>query len=65
MDAIRSFRMKVPEQQLVNLRRRLAETRWPDKETVGDRSQGAQLANLQKLVRYWAVATTGARPKLR
>ena len=53
MDAIRSFRVKVPEQQLVNLRRRLAETRWPDKETVGDRSQGAQLANLQKLVRYW------------
>ena len=52
-DAIRPFRVKVSEKQLVNLRRRLAETRWPDKETVDDRSQGAQLANLQELVRYW------------
>jgi pimeloyl-ACP methyl ester carboxylesterase len=53
-DAVRSFRVNVPEEELVDLRRRLAATRWPDKETVADKSQGAQLANLQQLVRYWA-----------
>src|SRR5262245_30268108 len=37
-EAIRPFRVKVPEKELANLRRRLAETRWPDKETVEDRS---------------------------
>ena len=52
--AIKSFRVNVPEADLVDLRRRLAATRWPDKETVGDASQGVQLARLQKLVRYWA-----------
>jgi pimeloyl-ACP methyl ester carboxylesterase len=52
-DAIRPFRIDVPEEQLVDLRRRVLATRWPDKETVGDRSQGTQLANLQQLVRYW------------
>jgi pimeloyl-ACP methyl ester carboxylesterase len=52
-DAIRPFRVKVPEEQLLELRRRIAATRWPDKETVADRSQGAQLAKLQELVRYW------------
>lgn len=50
---IRPFRVKVPQTALVDLRRRLANTRWPDAETVADRSQGAQLANLQALVRYW------------
>jgi pimeloyl-ACP methyl ester carboxylesterase len=52
-DAIRPFRVSVPQEQLVDLRRRLAATRWPDKETVADQSQGAQLAKLQELVRYW------------
>jgi Epoxide hydrolase N terminus len=52
-DAIRSFRINIPEEQLVDLRRRIAATRWPDKETVADESQGAQLAKLQQLVRYW------------
>jgi pimeloyl-ACP methyl ester carboxylesterase len=52
-DAIRPFRIDVPEDQLVDLQRRVLATRWPDKETVGDRSQGTQLANLQELVRYW------------
>jgi pimeloyl-ACP methyl ester carboxylesterase len=52
-DAIRSFRINIPEEQLVDLRRRIAATRWPDKETVADESQGAQLARLQQLVRYW------------
>ena len=51
--AIHSFRVAVPEADLVDLRRRLAATRWPDKETVGDASQGVQLARLQKLVKYW------------
>lgn len=50
---IRPFRISVPQEQLVDLRRRLATTRWPDQETVNDASQGAQLAKLQELVRYW------------
>lgn len=52
-EAIRPFRVNVPAAQLVDLRRRIAATRWPDKETVDDRSQGAPLAKLQELVRYW------------
>ena len=40
-DAIRPFRVHVPEEQLVDLRRRIAATRWPDQETVSDGSQGA------------------------
>jgi pimeloyl-ACP methyl ester carboxylesterase len=51
--AIRPFRVNVPEEQLVDLRRRIAATRWPDRETVDDQSQGIQLAKLQELVRYW------------
>ena len=51
--AVRSFRVEVPEEDLVDLRRRIAATRWPDRETVPDRSQGARLAELQELVRYW------------
>jgi len=52
-DAIRPFRINVPEDRLLDLRRRIAATRWPDKETVSDRSQGAQLEKLQELARYW------------
>jgi pimeloyl-ACP methyl ester carboxylesterase len=51
--AIRPFRIDVPEEALVDLRRRLAATRWPDKETVADRSQGVPLAEMQQLVQYW------------
>src|SRR5512145_2801745 len=51
--AIRPFQVHVPEAALVDLRRRIAETRWPDKETVTDRSQGNQLGKLQEIVRYW------------
>src|SRR2546422_11457802 len=51
--AIRPFHVDVPEEALVDLRRRIAATRWPDKETVKDQSQGVQLAKLQGLVRYW------------
>jgi pimeloyl-ACP methyl ester carboxylesterase len=50
---IRPFNVSVPEQALVDLRRRIAATRWPDRETVPDRSQGVQLEKLQALVRYW------------
>ncbi len=52
-DAIRPFRANVPREALDDLRRRLKATRWPDRETVNDPSQGAQLAKLQDLVRYW------------
>ena len=51
--AIRPFHAHVPEEALVDLRRRIAATRWPDPETVSDRSQGAQLATMKDLVRYW------------
>jgi pimeloyl-ACP methyl ester carboxylesterase len=51
--AIRPFRVDVPEADLVELRRRVTATRWPDKETVTDPSQGVQLATIQKLARYW------------
>src|SRR5919206_701017 len=51
---IRSFRIQVPEEDLVDLRRRIAATRWPEKETVADPSQGVQLATMQALARYWA-----------
>jgi pimeloyl-ACP methyl ester carboxylesterase len=51
--AIRPFRVNVPEHDLVDLRRRLAATKWPDKEIVGDQSQGVQLATAQRLVRHW------------
>ena len=50
---IRPFRVNVPDEALADLRKRVLATRWPDKETVGDRSQGMQLAKLQELVRYW------------
>src|SRR5262245_23152497 len=50
---IRPFRISVPQAALVDLRRRLAATRWPDQETVTDRSQGVQLAKLRPLVEYW------------
>src|SRR6266850_8080970 len=51
---IRAFHVNVPEDQLVELRRRVAATRWPDKETVSDATQGVQLATMQKLAHYWA-----------
>jgi pimeloyl-ACP methyl ester carboxylesterase len=51
--SIRPFHVHVPQAQLDDLRRRIAQTRWPDKETVSDESQGIQLAQVQSLVRYW------------
>ena len=52
--AIRSFHVNpVPEAELTELRRRIHATRWPERETVTDQSQGVQLATIQKLARYW------------
>jgi pimeloyl-ACP methyl ester carboxylesterase len=52
--AIRPFRVNVPEEELTELRRRINATRWPERETVNDASQGVQLATTQALARYWA-----------
>lgn len=52
-ESIRPFKVNIPEQALADLRRRIQATRWPDRETVGDSSQGVQLAKLQELVQYW------------
>ena len=51
---IRPFHVKVPQEQITDLRRRIQATRWPEQETVADASQGVQLATTQKLARYWA-----------
>jgi pimeloyl-ACP methyl ester carboxylesterase len=52
-DAIRPFHVSIPEEALVDLRRRIAATRWPEKETVADQSQGVPLATMRELARYW------------
>ena len=52
-EAIRPFRVAVPDEALTDLRRRIAATRWPDRETVADRSQGPPLAMVKELVRHW------------
>ena len=52
-DAIRPFRINFPQEELDELRRRIAATRWPDKETVNDETQGVQLATMKKLASYW------------
>jgi len=51
--SVRPFKVDVPEEQLTDLRRRIAATRLPEKETVADASQGVQLTTMQKLARYW------------
>src|SRR6185312_533851 len=53
-DAIRPFHVNVPEEKLVDLRQRIKATKWPEKETVNDETQGVQFATTQKLARYWA-----------
>jgi pimeloyl-ACP methyl ester carboxylesterase len=52
--AIRPFQINVPEADLVELQRRIVATRWPERETVADDSQGVQLATIQELAGYWA-----------
>src|SRR5882672_10440264 len=53
-NAIRPFQVHVPDEALTDLRRRITATRWPEKETVSDNSQGVPLATMQELARYWA-----------
>ncbi|MBD2068200.1 alpha/beta fold hydrolase [Leptolyngbya sp. FACHB-671] len=52
--AIRPFQINIPQADLDDLRQRIVATRWPEKETVSDQSQGLQLATMQELARYWA-----------
>src|SRR2546426_5556721 len=51
--AVRPFSFNVPEAELTELRRRIHATKWPEREIVGDQSQGVQLATIKRLVRYW------------
>src|SRR3954447_19029367 len=53
-DAIRPFSIRFPEESLVDLRRRINATKWPERETVADATQGVQLATMQALAGYWA-----------
>jgi pimeloyl-ACP methyl ester carboxylesterase len=53
-NAIRPFQVSVPEAELTELRKRINATKWPERETVTDQSQGVQLATIQSLARYWA-----------
>ena len=50
---VRPFQVEIPEEEIAELRRRIAATRWPSAELVADRSQGVQLATLRALARYW------------
>jgi hypothetical protein len=52
--ALRQFMIEVPEAELEDLRARVAATRWADRETVADHSQGVPLATIQALAQYWA-----------
>jgi pimeloyl-ACP methyl ester carboxylesterase len=52
--AVRPFRIDVPDAELIALRGRINATRWPERETVADASQGVPLATIQELTRYWA-----------
>ncbi|MCM3626082.1 epoxide hydrolase 1 [Paenibacillus glycanilyticus] len=52
-DAIRPFQVHIPDAELADLRRRIIETKWPDRETVPDQSQGTQLETMKELARYW------------
>src|SRR4051794_25569226 len=53
-DGIRPFHIEIPAEQLADLRRRVLATRWPERETVTDDTQGVRLATMQNLARYWA-----------
>src|SRR5579863_9638178 len=52
-NAIRPFQVNVPEAELTELRRRINATRWPERETVTDATQGVQLATMRAMARYW------------
>ena len=61
---IRPFHVNVPEAELTELRRRINATRWPERETVTDASQGVQLETTQKLARYWATDYDWEQPQI-
>ena len=52
-NTVRPFRVNVPEEKLLDLKRRILATQWPEKENVKDQSQGVQLATMQALAKYW------------
>ena len=52
-NAIRPFNVNFPEAELTELRRRIDATKWPERETVTDATQGVQLATMRELARYW------------
>ncbi|MFC4808183.1 epoxide hydrolase family protein [Paenibacillus sp. GCM10023250] len=52
--SIRPFHVNIPDEEIKDLKRRILATRWPEKETVPDQSQGVQLETIQELARYWA-----------
>jgi Epoxide hydrolase N terminus len=58
--AIRAFHVDIPQEALDDLRRRIAATNWPEKETVADQSQGVPLEMIQNLARHGRRSTTGA-----
>jgi pimeloyl-ACP methyl ester carboxylesterase len=62
---VRPFNVDIPDEALEDLRRRIASTRWPERETVTDQSQGVQLATIQALAEYWATEYDFGRLKAR
>src|SRR5829696_10055574 len=53
IEAIRPFKVHVAEADLIDLRKRILATRWPERETVTDQSQGVKLSQIKNLVQYW------------
>jgi hypothetical protein len=53
--SIRPFKFLAPDEDVADLKRRIAATKWPERETVSDASQGVNLATMQKLARYWHI----------
>jgi hypothetical protein len=62
---IRPFSFQVSDAELAELRRRITATGWPEKETVGDHSQGVPLGAMRELARYWATASSARLPLAR
>ena len=60
-ETIRPFHAHFPESEITDLRRRIKATRWPERETVNDASQGVQLATTRKLADYWATSHNWSR----
>src|SRR5258708_5118971 len=60
-EAIRPFKVNVPQADIDDLRHRVLATKWPDRETVSDESQGVRLATIKKLASYWASSETVSR----